>query len=97
MYHILFIHSSVRGHLRCLHVLAIVNSAVVDTGAHVSFIVMVFSRYICQGVGLLGPKWEEIPKKGIYVYGEMLHFDVQQKLIQHCKATIHQYFFCCCC
>ena len=82
MYHIFFIHSSVSGHFSCFHVLAIVNSAVADTGAHVSFIVMVFSRSICQGVGLLGPKWEEIPKKeGIYVYGEMLHFDVQQKLI----------------
>ena len=70
MYHILFIHSSVRGHLRCLHVLAIVNSAIVDTGAHESFIVMVFSRYVCQGVGFLGPKWDKIQKKRGYMYME---------------------------
>ena len=36
MYHIFFIYSSVNGHLGCLHVLAIVNSAVINTEGHVS-------------------------------------------------------------
>ena len=37
MYHNLFIHSSVNGHLGCFHVLSIVNSAAVNTGLHMSF------------------------------------------------------------
>ena len=46
MYHIFFIHSSVDGHLGCFHVLAFVNSAEMDIGVHVSFLIMVFSRYM---------------------------------------------------
>ena len=37
MHHIFFIHSSVDGHLCCLHVLATVTSAAMNTGVNVSF------------------------------------------------------------
>ena len=36
MYHSFLIHSSANGHLGCLHVLAIINSAVMNIGVHVS-------------------------------------------------------------
>ena len=36
MCHILFIHSSVNGHLDCFHVLAIVNIATVNVEVHIS-------------------------------------------------------------
>ena len=53
MYHNFFIHSSVDGHLGCFHVLAIVNSAAVNNGIHVSFSILVSSGYMPRG-GIAG-------------------------------------------
>ena len=45
MYHSFFIHSSVKRHLGCFPVLAVVNSAAVNTGVPVSFSILVSSGY----------------------------------------------------
>ena len=46
MYHNIFIHSSLNGHLGCFHVLAIVNSAAKNNGIYVSFSILVSSGYM---------------------------------------------------
>ena len=45
-HHIFFIQFSVSGHLGCVHVLAIVNNASMNTGMHVSFQIMSFLQHI---------------------------------------------------
>ena len=48
MYHDFFIHSSVDGHLDCFHVVAIVNSAAMNNGIHVSFSILISSGYVAR-------------------------------------------------
>ena len=46
IYHNFFSHLSVDGHLGCFHVLAIVDSAAMNNGVHVSFSILVSSGYM---------------------------------------------------
>ena len=60
MYYSFFIHSSVNGHLGCFRVLAIVNSAAMNIGVHVSFSIMVLSGYMSRS-GIVGSYGSFIP------------------------------------
>ena len=60
MYHNFFIHSFVDGHLGCFYVLAIINSAAVNNGIHVSLLILVSSRYISRS-GIAGSYGDFIP------------------------------------
>ena len=46
MYRCFLIHSSADGHLGCVHVLAIINSAAMNTGVHVALSILVSLVYM---------------------------------------------------
>ena len=60
MHHNFFIHSSVDGHLGCFHGLAIVNSAAMNNGIHVSLSIVVSSGYMPRS-GIAGSYGGFIP------------------------------------
>ena len=60
IYHNFFIHSSVDGYLGCFHVLAIVNSAAMNNGIHMSHSILVSSGYMPRS-GIAGSYGGFIP------------------------------------
>ena len=60
LYHNIFIHSFVDGHLGCFRVLTIVNSAAVNNGIHVSLSILVSSGYMPRS-GIAGSYGGFIP------------------------------------
>ena len=60
MYHF-FTHLFVGGHLGCFHVLAIVNSAAMNIGIHVSVLIMVSSVFMSKS-GIVGSYGSFIPR-----------------------------------
>ena len=61
LYHKFFIHSFVDGHLGCFHVPAIVNSAALNIGIHVSFEILVSSGHMPKS-GIAGSHGGFIPR-----------------------------------
>ena len=56
--HHIFIHSSVDGHLDFLHILAIINNVVINTGGHASFLVFFWPHPWHTEVSRLGVELE---------------------------------------
>ena len=89
MYYNFFIHSSVNGHLGCFHVLAVVNSAAMNNGIHVSFSILISSGYMPRS-GIAGSYGGFIPRflRNLHT---VFHSEVSQKEKDKYHILMHIY------
>ena len=81
MYHNFHIHLSADGHLGCLHFLAVVNSAVMNFGVHVSLSILVSS--VCMPSSGIAGLYSSSSSSFLYWTVQFSHSGVSDSLQSH--------------
>ena len=89
MYHIFFNHSSDNGHLGFLHVLAIINSAAMNIGVHVSFL-LEFSTDVYLGRELVD---HMVTLFSVFFLRNLLLFSIEAALIYISTNSVGRFPF----